>query len=116
MDANKALKFARLNRYDLAIEALKEEKPMTVYTITRNSGMMPNQIEGHTDDGRHFYFRARHDWACLYIHESLDACYAGDELGPNKSIVWGKYIDGAGWFELDEFEALFWKVIEEIEA
>lgn len=88
---------------------------MAKYTITSNFGQCPNQIEGHTDDGRHFYFRARHDWACLYIHESLDACYEGAEDGPNRSIVWGKYIAGAGYFELDEFESIFWKAIEEIE-
>ena len=89
---------------------------MAKYTITSNFGMCPNQIEGHTDDGRHFYFRARHDWASLYIHESLDACYAGDEVGPNKSMVWSKEIEGAGYFELDQFENLFWQVIAEIEA
>lgn len=88
---------------------------MTKYTITSNYGMMPNQIEGTTDDGRVFYFRARHNWACLYIGYSFEVVYAGAEEGPDKSLVWGKWIEGAGWFELDEYEALFWQVIKELE-
>jgi hypothetical protein len=89
---------------------------MAIYTITNNNGMMPNQIEGTIDDGRFFYFRARHAWATLYIGASLDECHEGIEFGPDQTMVWCKYIVGAGWFELEEFEALFWQVIAELEA
>lgn len=76
---------------------------------------MPNQIEGKTDDGRVFYFRARHQWACLYIGNSWEVVSTCAEEGPDKSIVWGKWIPRAGWFEPEEFEALFWQVIKELE-
>jgi len=88
---------------------------MATYTITENYGMMPNQIEGTIDNGKFFYFRARHDWATLYIGDSLDECYEGVEFGPDQTMVWSKYIKGAGWYELDEYEELFWQVIAEIE-
>ena len=77
--------------------------------------MMPNQLEGTIDDGRFFYFRARHGWATLYIANSLDECYEGVEVGPNKTMVWGKEVERGGYFELDEYEKLFWQVIEELQ-
>jgi hypothetical protein len=80
---------------------------MTKYTITHNHGMLPNQISGHTDDGRHFYFRGRHGYWTLGFGATHDeaveaghnAQYSGDALG-------------AGWFELDEWERCFWDVID----
>lgn len=84
---------------------------MAKYTITSNSGMVPNQIFGTTDEGKWFYFRGRHDFATLHIADSEEQWFKSDD----DFIVWEEEVDGAGWFELDEFEALFWQVIEELE-
>jgi hypothetical protein len=88
---------------------------MINFTITSNVGMMPNQIEGTTSDGRFFYFRARHGFATLYIGNTLDQCYEGVEVGPNKTMVWSNEVAGAGWLTPDEYESLFWRVIADLE-
>jgi hypothetical protein len=79
---------------------------MTTYTITQNYGMMPNQIEGHTSDGRHFYFRGRHGgWSLGFGATSDDAVDSDDFYGD---------LDQAGWMELDEWEAFFWETINNL--
>jgi hypothetical protein len=77
---------------------------MTQYFIDSNYGQMPNQIHGHTDDGRVFYFRGRHGSWGLSFAESPDILigsydYQGDALH-------------AGWYEPEEWEQCFWDVIE----
>jgi len=79
---------------------------MTTYTITHNYGQCPNQISGTTDDGREFYFRGRGGSWSLGFASTYDEAvgkydYEGDLLQ-------------AGWFELDEWEAVFWDVIENV--
>lgn len=77
------------------------------YTITHNFGMMPNQIEGVTDDGQHFYFRGRGGrWELSFGATPDDAVIGSGFEGQEEK---------AGWFELDEWEAFFWKVVEQIE-
>ena len=77
---------------------------MAVYTITNNFGMMPVQIEGHTDDGRHFYFRCDGDYWSLGFGATADEALFSDDYE-------GELI-GAGYFESDQAQALFWDVIK----
>lgn len=80
---------------------------MSKYIITHNYGMMPNQIEGHTDDGRHFYFRGRHGrWQLHFSATPEDVTIGPGYEGENES---------AGWFEKEEWEAFFWQVVDLIE-
>ena len=77
---------------------------MTKYIITHNFGKVPNQIIGHTDDGRYFYFRGRHGYWTLGFGVTQDEAientqFEGDALQ-------------AGWLELDEWERYFWDVID----
>jgi hypothetical protein len=79
---------------------------MLTYTITHNFGQCPNQISGTTDDGRHFYFRGRGgSWSLGFgatDDKAVENCdFEGDLLR-------------AGWMELDEWEAFFWDVIENV--
>ncbi len=76
---------------------------MTKYIITHNYGQVPNQIEGHTDDGRHFYFRGRHGGWSLGFGATEDEAVENQDFSGNHSK--------AGWFELDEWEQFFWTVI-----
>ena len=79
---------------------------MTTYTITHNDGMMPNQIEGYTDDGRHFYFRGRGGgWSLGFGATLWDAIDSDDFQGD---------LLRAGWLELDEWEDFFWDVVENV--
>ena len=80
---------------------------MTKFVIRSNYGMMPNQIEGETDDGRFFYFRGRWDWVSLHISKNKN------ELYDNDTLVFDKETFRAGWLSLEEFESLFWQVIKE---
>jgi hypothetical protein len=77
---------------------------MTKYTITHNYGMCPNQIEGHTDDGRHFYFRGRHEAWSLGFGSTPDEAIESDDYE-------GDILKG-GYFEPEEWEAFFWDVID----
>lgn len=86
------------------------------YKIFYNEGMMPNQMEGTTPDGKHFYFRARGGWVALYIADTADECYDCVEVGENKTMVWGKEITEAGWWRPDEFEKIFWDAVKEIQT
>jgi hypothetical protein len=77
---------------------------MAKYTITDNYGQMPNQIKGHTDDGRFFYFRGRHGYWTLGFGATLDEAidniqFEGDSLT-------------AGWYESEQWERCFWDVID----
>lgn len=77
---------------------------MTAYKIIANYGMCPNQIEGITDEGKHFYFRGDNWEFTLGFGDTFDeamdeASYQGDAYN-------------AGYMERDEFEALFWDVIK----
>jgi len=90
----------------------RKVKLMATYTITKNSGMMPNQIEGITADGKWFYFRGRHHFAKLYVANSEEEW----QSDINHQPIWQKEVTDAGWFEPDEFESLFWQVIAELEA
>lgn len=79
---------------------------MATYTITHNYGQCPNQIHGHTDDGRHFYFRGRGgSWSLGFGSSDDDAVGKDDFQGDLLT---------AGWMELDEWEAFFWDVIENV--
>lgn len=78
------------------------------YKVTHNYGMMPNQIEGITEDGQGFYFRGRHGRWQLHFGTTEDdystgPAYEGEE-------------EQAGWFEKEEWEAFFWKVIELVQS
>lgn len=77
---------------------------MTKYTITHNFGMCPNQISGHTDDGRHFYFRGRHGAWSLGFGSTHDEAVQSDDYEGD--------ILTAGYFEKEEWEAFFWDVID----
>jgi len=79
---------------------------MTIYTITHNYGQCPNQIEGHTDDGRHFYFRGRGGGWSLGFGDNPDDAVGSDDYQGD--------LLRAGWLELDEWEAFFWDVIENV--
>lgn len=77
------------------------------YTITHNFGMLPNQIYGVTDDGRHFYFRGRHGRWQLHFGATEDESITGPGYEGEE--------EQAGWFEKDEWEAFFWLVIHTVE-
>ena len=77
---------------------------MNKYTITHNFGMCPNQISGYTDDGRHFYFRGRHGAWSLGFGSTHDEAVESDDYE-------GDILKG-GYFELEEWEAFFWDVID----
>ncbi len=51
---------------------MTDEGNKMTYLITHNYGKCPNQIEGHTDKGIHFYFRGRHNGWSLGFGETLD--------------------------------------------
>lgn len=77
---------------------------MTEYIIEHNYGMCPNQIDGHTSDGRAFYFRGRHGgWSLGFGQTIEDAIGREDYFGD---------LPKAGWMETDEWEAFFWDVIK----
>jgi hypothetical protein len=79
------------------------------YTIAhRYVGAMPNQIEGTLDDGRSFYFRARHGHWTLRV-----AAEAGDELYIGDPVVHGDAED-AGWWSAAETLEVFKKAIAEV--
>ncbi len=79
---------------------------MLTYTITHNFGQCPNQISGTTDDGRHFYFRGRGGgWSLGFGTTHDEAVESNDYYGD---------LLQAGWMELDEWEAFFWDVIENV--
>jgi hypothetical protein len=78
------------------------------YTITHNQGMMPNQIEGTTEDGQGFYFRGRHGRWQLHFGTTEDDYSTGPAYE-------GEH-EQAGWFEKAEWEAFFWQVIELVQA
>ena len=81
---------------------------MTQYTITHNYGQCPNQIEGYTDEGEHFYFRGRQGkWQLHFGNTAYEAIDGEGYEGVNKK---------AGWYEEDEWEFFFWKVIKKVEA
>lgn len=84
---------------------------MATYTITSNEGKVPNQIFGTTDEGKWFYFRGRDEYVILRIADSKDEWMASED----DCIVWEEEIAGAGWFEPQEFEAIFWQVIKRAE-
>ena len=77
---------------------------MTEYIIDKNYGMCPNQIEGHTSDGRAFYFIGRHGYWTLGFGETFDeAITRGDYQGE---------LTQAGWMETEQWETFFWDVIK----
>ena len=76
------------------------------YTITHNFGMMPNQIQGVTDDGQHFYFRGRGGRWQLHFGATADEAITGPGFEGEE--------EKAGWFELNEWEAFFWEVIKQV--
>lgn len=80
---------------------------MSKYTITHNYGMMPNQIEGHTDDGQHFYFRGRGGRWQLHFGNTPEEAITGQGYEGEE--------ERAGWFEKDEWEAFFWVVVHTVE-
>ena len=69
------------------------------YSITKNFGMTPNQLWATGPNGELYYLRGRHDGWQLYKNNT-------DEL-LNEGTLYG-----AGWMELEEWEAFFWDVIE----
>jgi hypothetical protein len=71
-------------------------------------GAMPNQIEGTLDDGRLFYFRARHGHWTLRV-----AAEAGGELYIGTPVVEGDDED-AGWWSAAETLEVFKKAIVEV--
>jgi len=81
---------------------------VTEYIITHTYGNCPNQIEGHTDDGQHFYFRGRLGQWSLHFGKTPE------------ETTFGEGYDGvdekAGWYNTDEWESFFWQVIADIEA
>jgi hypothetical protein len=79
---------------------------MRIYTITHNYGMMPNQIEGHTDDGRHFYFRGRHGGWSLGFGATSDAAIDSHDFYGDLAT--------AGCMELGDWEAFFWETIKNL--
>ena len=65
---------------------MTDEGNKMTYLITHNYGKCPNQIEGHTDEGTHFYFRGRHNGWSLGFGETVDDAiknndYYGDLYG-----------------------------------
>lgn len=93
---------------DTLVASAEEVAQMTTYTIISNSGMMPNQISGITDDGQCFYLRGRNEYVEFHVAPSEDQVYE-DEF-----LVWEADIKNAGYFEPDEFETLFWHIINEL--
>lgn len=80
---------------------------MSKFTITNNYGMMPNQIQGITDDGKYFYFRGRTGKWTLHFGETEEEATFGPGFEGQE--------ERAGWFEKDEWEKFFWTVISTIE-
>jgi len=81
---------------------------VTEYFITHNYGQCPNQIQGHTDDGQHFYFRGRLGKWSLHFGKTPDETIFGEGYEGRD--------DKAGWYKTDEWESFFWRVITDIEA
>jgi len=77
------------------------------YKVTHNYGMMPNQIEGITEDGKDFYFRGRHGKWQLFFGPIEDDTFTG--------LAYEGEEGRAGWFEKEEWESFFWQVIELVE-
>jgi hypothetical protein len=77
------------------------------YTITQNYGMLPNQIEGVTDDGQHFYFRGRSGKWQLHFGSTSDEAITGPGYEGEE--------EKAGWFEKEEWEAFFWVILHTVE-
>jgi hypothetical protein len=69
--------------------------------------MMPNQIEGMTEDGEEFYFRGRHGSWQLFFGSMEDEDFTG-------LAYEGKH-EQAGWLEKEQWETFFWQVIELVE-
>lgn len=61
---------------------------------------MPNQVEGELDDGRPFYFRARHGYWDLYIGEPGQTV---DNMDIDTPVAEGEN-DRAGWWDVDYAE------------
>ena len=68
--------------------------------------MMPNQIEGHTEDGRHFYFRGRHGGWSLGFGATSDAAIDSHDFYGDLAT--------AGCMELGDWEAFFWETIKNL--
>jgi hypothetical protein len=77
---------------------------MTRYKITKNYGMMPNQIEGITEDGQEFYFRGRHGRWQLFFGDT--------EVDDFTGLAYEGEHEQAGWLEKEQWEAFFWEVID----
>lgn len=77
---------------------------MTTYKIQANYGMCPNQIEGITDEGKHFYFRGDGWEFTLGFGDTFDE--ALDDVSYEGEAY------NAGYMHRDEFEELFWDVIK----
>jgi hypothetical protein len=73
----------------------------------RDVGAMPNQIEGALDDGRLFYFRARHGHWTLRVNTTPAALYIG------VPVVEGDAED-AGWWSAAETLVVFKKAMAEV--
>ena len=80
---------------------------MSEYKITHNYGMMPNQIEGITQDGQEFYFRGRNGKWQLFFGDT--------EVDDFTGLAYEGEHEQAGWFEKEQWEAFFWQVIELVE-
>jgi hypothetical protein len=85
---------------------MTDEGNKMTYLITHNYGKCPNQIEGHTDEGTHFYFRGRHNGWSLGFGETVDDAIKNNDYYGN--------LYGAGWFETDEWEVVFWDIIDKV--
>jgi hypothetical protein len=90
---------------------VEEDSQMTTYSITSNSGMMPNQIFGTTSDGQWFYLRGRYGYVTFTIAPSEEMWEIADD---ETYLVWHGEIENAGYFEPKEFETLFWQIIDEL--
>jgi hypothetical protein len=69
--------------------------------------MMPNQIEGITEDDQEFYFRGRHGKWQLFFGDTEQDDFTG--------LAYEGEHEQAGWFEKEQWEAFFWEVIELVE-
>jgi len=78
---------------------------MNVIEIKCTCDMMPNQFEG-TVNGKPFYFRARWGGWRLDVAEP-----GGDPIMGGETIAYGED-DRAGWWEVEEAEAVCRKHLE----
>ena len=88
-----------LDDYNAMITRLSVGKP---YSIDSIGGMCPTQAEGLTQDGRYFYFRARHGQWTLHATPEHDDVYLSPPIASGEDETHGNMEAAAVVAILDE--------------